>query len=153
VVAPNGNGEHNWPLIALILGGISIGCSPIFVRLSLVGPVTTAFWRLSLALIPLLALFHFRTEGFESQKQPRLASEYMLAALPGVFLAVDLAVWHISLHMTSVANATLLANMAPIFVTLGSWLIFHQPVKRVILLGLAQYRWHRCVEGRSIRSG
>jgi drug/metabolite transporter (DMT)-like permease len=39
--------------------------------------------------------------------------------------------------MTSVANATLLANMAPIFVTFGSWIIFRQPVKRVFLLGLA----------------
>jgi drug/metabolite transporter (DMT)-like permease len=136
VVARNRNGIHNRPLIALILGGISIGCSPIFVRLSLVGPVTTAFWRLSLALIPLLALFRSRTEGIESQKQPRLASEYMLAALPGLFLAGDLAVWHVSLHMTSVANATLLANMAPIFVTFGSWLIFRQPVKRVFLAGL-----------------
>jgi drug/metabolite transporter (DMT)-like permease len=137
VVVRNRNGIRNWPLIALILGGISIAFSPIFVRLSLVGPVTTAFWRLSLALIPLLALFRFRTNGFESQKQPRLASEYMLAALPGVFLAGDLALWHVSLHMTSVANATLLANMAPIFVTVGSWLIFRQPVKRVFLAGLA----------------
>jgi drug/metabolite transporter (DMT)-like permease len=136
VVARNRNGIHNRPLIALILGGISIGCSPIFVRLSLVGPVTTAFWRLSLALIPLLVLFRSRTEGIESQKQPRLVSECMLAALPGVFLAGDLAVWHVSLHMTSVANATLLANMAPIFVTFGSWLIFRQPVKRVFLAGL-----------------
>jgi drug/metabolite transporter (DMT)-like permease len=92
---------------------------------------------LSLAIIPLLALLRFRTEGFESQKQPRLTSEYMLAALPGVFLAGDLAVWHVSLHMTSVANATLFANMAPIFVTFGSWLIFRQPVKRVFLAGLA----------------
>jgi drug/metabolite transporter (DMT)-like permease len=137
VVVRNRNGIRNWPLIALILGGISIAFSPIFVRLSLVGPVTTAFWRLSLALIPLLALFRFRTNGFESQKQPRLASEYMLAALPGVFLAGDLALWHVSLHKTSVANATLLANMAPIFVTVGSWLIFRQPVKRVFLAGLA----------------
>jgi drug/metabolite transporter (DMT)-like permease len=136
VVVRNRDGIRNWPLIALILGGISISFSPIFVRLSLVGPVTTAFWRLSLALIPLLALFRFGTEGFESQKQPRLASEYMLASLPGVFLAGDLALWHVSLHMTSVANATLLANMAPIFVTFGSWLIFRQPVKRVFLVGL-----------------
>src|SRR5262249_12121555 len=87
--------------------------------------------------IPLLALFRFQTEGVESQKQPQLPGEYMIAALPGVFLAGDLIVWHISLHMTSVANATLLANMAPIFVTFGSWLIFRQPVKRVFLAGLA----------------
>jgi drug/metabolite transporter (DMT)-like permease len=39
--------------------------------------------------------------------------------------------------MTSVANATLLVNMAPIFVTLGGWLLFRQPVTRYFLLGLA----------------
>src|SRR5262249_25539129 len=127
----------NQPLIALILGGIFIACSPIFVRLSIVGPVTTAFWRLSLALIPLFALFRVRIEAGDSQKQARGANQYMMAALPGVFLAGDLAVWHVSLHMTSVANATLLANMAPIFVTFGSWIIFRQRMTRTFLAGLA----------------
>jgi drug/metabolite transporter (DMT)-like permease len=37
-------------LPALILGGLAIGSSPIFVRLSEVGPVTTAVWRVALAL-------------------------------------------------------------------------------------------------------
>lgn len=45
------------PLLALIAGGIAIGCSPIFVRLSEIGPVSTAFWRLALALGPLILLF------------------------------------------------------------------------------------------------
>jgi hypothetical protein len=40
-------------LVALILGGAAIGGSPIFVRLSEVGPIATAFWRVALALIPI----------------------------------------------------------------------------------------------------
>jgi drug/metabolite transporter (DMT)-like permease len=36
-----------------------------------------------------------------------------------------------------VANATLLANFAPIFVTLGSWLIFGERFSRLFLAGLA----------------
>jgi len=36
-----------------------------------------------------------------------------------VYLAADLAAWQISLHITSVANSTLLANMTPVFATLG----------------------------------
>lgn len=47
-------------LTALLIGGVLIGCSPIFVRLSEVGPVSTAFWRLALALVPLL---FFTTRG------------------------------------------------------------------------------------------
>src|SRR6185369_3414094 len=41
-----------------------------------------------------------------------------------------------SLHMTSVANSTLLANMAPIFVTLGGWLLWRHAVSRMFLTGL-----------------
>jgi drug/metabolite transporter (DMT)-like permease len=44
--------------------------------------------------------------------------------LAGLFFAGDLAVWHWSILLTTVANATLLANCAPIFVTLAAWLIF-----------------------------
>src|SRR5690606_28490311 len=38
---------------------------------------------------------------------------------------------------TSVANATLLANLAPVFVTLGSWLLFRTRITPVFLAGLA----------------
>jgi drug/metabolite transporter (DMT)-like permease len=54
-----------------------------------------------------------------------------------VWLAADLVTWQISLHMTSVANSTLLVNMAPIFVTLGGWLLLRQSVSRAFLIGLA----------------
>ena len=40
------SGELNPDKIALVLGGICLGCSPILVRLSYIGPLATAFWRL-----------------------------------------------------------------------------------------------------------
>ncbi len=43
-------------MTALIVGGIAIGSSPIFVRLSEVGPLATGFWRLALAVLPLLLM-------------------------------------------------------------------------------------------------
>ena len=43
-------------------------------------------------------------------------------ALAGAFFAADLALWHASISRTSVANATLLANLSPIFVALGAYL-------------------------------
>jgi drug/metabolite transporter (DMT)-like permease len=118
---------------ALVLGGIAIGGSPIFVRLSEVGPLATAFWRVSLALLPFFLMSRVARQGDET---PSGLRDYLLLALPGVFLAIDLVAWHLSLHMTSVANATLLANLAPVFVTLGSWLIFRIRITPVFLAGL-----------------
>ncbi|EJM99321.1 DMT family transporter [Phyllobacterium sp. YR531] len=123
-------------LAALLLGGIAIGGSPIFVRLSEVGPMTTAFWRVALAFIPLL-IWSKAMPGVKRDARPDSLADYFWLSMPGIFLAADLAAWHLALHMTSVANATLLANLAPIFVTLGSWAIFRAHVSGIFLIGLA----------------
>jgi len=121
-------------LACLVLGGIAIGASPIFVRLSEVGPVSTGFWRLALALVP---LFLWSMVSPSRPETPTLEPrDYFLLILPGLALAVDLVAWHLALHMTSVANATLLANLAPVFVTLIGWLLFRTAVTRIFLLGL-----------------
>jgi drug/metabolite transporter (DMT)-like permease len=120
-------------VIALLAGGVAIGGSPIFVRLSEIGPMATAFWRVALALLPFLLLWRATKQGEERPAGPR---DHFFLLLPGVFLAADLAAWHLSLHMTSVANATLLANLAPVFVTLGSWLLFRTRITPVFLAGL-----------------
>jgi drug/metabolite transporter (DMT)-like permease len=124
-------------LSALVLGGLLLGCSPILVRVSHIGPIATAFWRLALALGPLLLLFANASRSGGAGQLPSNAGDHLTAALPGVFLAGDLAAWHISLHMTTVTNSTLLANMAPIPVTLASWLFLRQRVSGAFLAGLA----------------
>jgi drug/metabolite transporter (DMT)-like permease len=60
----------------------------------------------------------------------------ILLIAAGVFYACDLASWHWSLQFTTVANATLLTNFAPIFVTLGAWLLWRERFKRVFYVGL-----------------
>ena len=119
---------------ALLLGGIAIGASPIFVRLSEVGPLATAFWRVSLAILQFVLMSRL---GKQADEQPSGLRDAIFLLLPGVFLAIDLVAWHLALHMTSVANATLLANLAPVFVTLGSWLFFRARITPVFLAGLA----------------
>jgi drug/metabolite transporter (DMT)-like permease len=123
-------------LPALLLGGIVIGCSPILVRVSELGPVATAFWRLALALLPLGVAFARERVGAQPLRLPRSVGEHLLAAAPGVLLAADLAAWHTSLHLTSVAKATLLANLAPVFVTLFSWLVLRQRIGLVFFVAL-----------------
>ena len=121
---------------ALILGGIFLGCSPILVRISHIGPIATAFWRLLFALAPLAVFFAGASRSGNAGRPPSTASDHLTAALPGIFLAGDLAAWHISLHMTSITNSTLLANMAPVVVTLVSWLFLHQKISRAFVAGL-----------------
>lgn len=122
-------------LIALLAGGALISCSPIFVRLSELGPIGTVFWRLALALIPLLLLA--QRGGESGAETPKTVRDYLLVSLPGIVLAAELCAWHISLHLTSVANSTLLTNMAPIFVTLYSWVVLRQAPGGLFAFALA----------------
>jgi drug/metabolite transporter (DMT)-like permease len=107
------------------------------VRLSEVGPLATAFWRLSLALLPLLVMYGREPAVPGGHRRPRTLREFAEVAAPGLFLAADLATWHLSLHLTSVANSTLLVNVAPIFVTLFSWLVLRQRIRSGFMVGLA----------------
>lgn len=109
------------PMLALVGGAIAIGFAPIFVRWSEVGLNATAFWRLALAL-PALWLLS-RRSGSAPLVPVRGRA---LLAIAGFCFAMDLCFWHASIALTSVANATLLANLTPIFVVLFYWLVLRQ---------------------------
>jgi drug/metabolite transporter (DMT)-like permease len=59
-----------------------------------------------------------------------------MAVLAGLFFAADLAVWHWSIRLTSVANATFLANLAPVAVTLGAWVLLGERARPVFFAGM-----------------
>jgi len=122
----------------LIAGGVTISFSGIFVRLSEVGPSATGFYRTLLAL-PLLYLWQaLEQRNIERPPaRPASRSDWWALLLPGLFLGADLVVWHWGLTMTSVANATVLGNSAPIFVTLAGWLFFRERFGLLFLAGLA----------------
>jgi drug/metabolite transporter (DMT)-like permease len=117
-------------LVALFVGALCIGLAPIFVRVGQVGPTAAAFWRTFLAL-PLLLLL-------PRQSRPRTVSavDGRELCIAGLCFAADLAVWHRAIGYTSVANATLLANLSPVFVALGLWLIWRQRQHWQFWLGL-----------------
>jgi drug/metabolite transporter (DMT)-like permease len=134
-------------LPALICGAILIGLAPIFVRLADVGPSAVAFWRLFLAL-PVLLPWWWRARRLAAsaavahspRREPERSSWRQTwpwgLMLGGVFFAGDLAVWHQSLHWTSVANATLLTNLAPVWVTLVAWRFLGERIGGGFVLGL-----------------
>lgn len=126
----------NIALPALITGAVAIGFSAIFVRLSEVGPIATAFWRMAIAF-PAFWLW-MQVERHQQPQQPRPATrtDFVWLAAVGLFFAGDLITWHLSINFTSVANAVLLANLAPIFVTAGGWLFFRQRVTGAFVGGM-----------------
>ena len=124
----------NRALSALIAGAACIGLSPIFVRLSEAGPTATAFWRVALAIVPLGVLWLARGPG---EGPLRYGGRWLLLGAAGFAFAGDLIFWHLSIRYTSVANSTLLANLASIFVTLAAWLLLRQRPTGLFLAGLA----------------
>lgn len=126
--------QPKWAMPALILGALAIGFSPIFVRLSEVGPIATAFNRVVLAL----PFFYFMV--WLQPKAATRAACTKAVLLPiligGVFFATDLSFWHWSIKLTSVANATVLPNFAPVVVVIAAWLLYGERVSRGFVAGL-----------------
>jgi drug/metabolite transporter (DMT)-like permease len=139
--------------LALLGGAAGIGFAPIFVRLSEVGPSATAFYRLffALPLLWLAASLEGRPSGspdggagadaLAGVAEPArggepLKSPRWVLGLAGLLFAGDLAFWHWSIKLTSVANSTLLTNCAPLVVMLGARILFREKTTVVLLLGL-----------------
>jgi drug/metabolite transporter (DMT)-like permease len=113
---------------ALVAGALAMGVSPVFVRLAEVGPFASAFWRVALA-IPVLWIWAARESGTGT-----IAAAFRNRAVfvAGVLFAGDLFFWHLALMNTTVANATFLATMAPIWVVLGSVFIGERVDRRTV---------------------
>ncbi len=118
-------------LAALLVGATCIALSPIWVRVSETGPTASAFWRVALASPALWLL-----QGLSRRAAPTVAPNGKLLLAAGIAFAGDLAVWHTSIKLTTVANSTLLANLASIFVTLAAWLLWKQRPRALFLAGL-----------------
>lgn len=118
-------------LAALVLGGIALGTSPLFVRLSETGPTATGFWRMALALIPIYALM--RLGPMRANPKPADAPAFFW---PGLMFAADLFFWQWAVMYTTMASATLFSNFAPVVVTLGAWLLLRERIAPLFLVGL-----------------
>lgn len=130
--AANDTSRKSLAFAALLLGAAAIAFAPIFVRLSDTGPGASAFWRVALAALPLWIWMRLSPRA-----QSAAPMRWKPLVIAGLCFAGDLAAWHVSILYTSVANSTLEANFAPIFVTLGAWLLFRQRVSRLFLIALA----------------
>jgi len=108
------------PLMVL-MGGMSIGLAPIGLRLGLdeLGPQAIAFWRYVFAC-PILFLLLVLVQ----KRLPAKPNKFIIIA--GTCFALDIGLWHWSLTMTTVANATFIVNLGNIGVGLTAWLFLRE---------------------------
>ena len=121
--------------LALVGGAMAMGISPIFVRFAEIGPFASAFWRVALALPALWLWCRLERPPPEAASPDRGARQSVVLA--GLFFAADLSFWHLAIMHTTVANATFLATLAPVWVVLGSSLFLGERVERQVFPGLA----------------
>ena len=121
-------------LIVLVIGAVAIGLAAPLVKLSELGPQAIGFWRMALAIPAALLWMAFDRNPPATDATPHGWKRYVFLALPGLLFACDLAFWHAGIKITTAANATFLANLQPVFVVLGAWLIFGQTITRRFMI-------------------
>lgn len=120
-------------ILALLGAALAMSISPSLVRFADVGPLSSAFWRVFLAM-PVLWIWMRAEERQPGQGKGKTWSLPIL--LTGLFFAGDLLLWHLAIMKTSIANATFFATMAPVWVVIFGWLVLRQRVARTTLAGL-----------------
>ena len=135
----------------MLTGAVGIAFAPVLAKLAVnvdgmgdaeirLSPVAVAFWRMALAS-PFFwaAAWRQRRQKTPQSEGRRDAAKGrqlpLILALPGLFFAVDLGIWHWSFEFTSVANATLEANFACILVPLVSFLFLGEKFTPIFAVG------------------
>jgi drug/metabolite transporter (DMT)-like permease len=132
------------PYAALGLGILALSLSSLFVRWSEAPGPVMSFYRMAIAafvLLPVIAgrALHSRRVRVKTKEvhsgKPKLRW-LLLAVAGGLFTALDHGTWSSSIAYTRVANATLLNNMAPVWVALFTALVWKEHLARRFWLGL-----------------
>jgi len=116
------------------IAGILFGTSSIFIRLLDVLSVSSlAFWRLTIASVVLVGTTLVLRESFKL----RIAKEnFRQISILGVFLGLHMALYISAVKNTTILNATVLVNTAPIFSLLVSTFHFNMKPSRLAVTGL-----------------
>jgi drug/metabolite transporter (DMT)-like permease len=106
------------PKLSLFIGIVCISFSPIFVKLAGSPAVTSGFYRIAIAWLILLPYCVVKGKLHINRRA------LITALAGGLIFGADIAMWNISLLKISATVSTLLANLAPVWVGLMSYLLF-----------------------------
>jgi drug/metabolite transporter (DMT)-like permease len=117
------------PKASLIIGIICISFSPIFVKLAVAAPVASGFYRIFFAWVVLAPYCIYKGQLKIARK------DLLIALLGGVVFGADIAIWNLSLIKISATISTLIANLAPVWVGLLSFVILRKKSGALFWIG------------------
>ncbi len=119
-------------LVQMIVGAAAISTTSLFVEVAHVGPTMSAFYRMAfggvMLLVGLIALGQWR--------RVRL-SDIAWLAIPALAFAVDLMIWHRSIHYVGPGVATLLGNFQVFLMALAGYALYRERLGWMFLGGIA----------------
>lgn len=121
-------------LQVVVSGACILGLTSILYDLSGVSPATGAFFRCVYALIPLGILV-----WVQRRRQPGKTSTgpwIVKAVLAGVFLGIDLVLWHEAIHSIGAGLSTVLLNLQVLFVAILGYVVLRQRITRELVTSL-----------------
>ncbi len=138
IALPAASKSSFFSFVALLLGAAALALGGVFLRHSELPPTASAVYRVALAipiffLLDMLAARSEPVPGGAQQPTPRIPVKLILV---GFIFSGNLALYHWSMTLTTLANSNLLANLAPIFVVLGSNIFLGKRFKRGFLFGM-----------------
>jgi len=118
--------------LALAGGVVALTLSPLFFRWAEAPAIVTSFYRMAITTL-ILSLLLFMTKD---QHSPWRWKFLIFPVLGGTASALDHSFWGTALNQTSVANATLLNNVSPLWVALIAWFFLKEKLGKSFWFGL-----------------
>lgn len=101
----------------------------IFVRLSKLPPMNTAFYRIVLSIPIIFPIVYKHLKSVDKK-------DIFIILAGGIFFGIDLALWFLSFNYTSVANANLFANLTSFTIIPVSYFLFKEKIPSKFLLSV-----------------
>jgi drug/metabolite transporter (DMT)-like permease len=120
--------------LKLLAGVALISLSPLAVKLVAFSPTVSAFYRAFYAALFFLIISLFR---YGRAKGPGHYRWLLPSLAAGVFLGIDLTLWHKTILLLGAGPATFLGNSQVIFVALFAAFIFREKIPAVYYLTVA----------------
>ena len=104
------------PFLLMLLGGCIVGMGPILAKTINAPAVSIVFYRMLLPIPILFVIQYVKKATVQPHEYASKVNDILLMFTIGLFFALDLISFYIALKWTSVASATLLANLSPVFI-------------------------------------
>jgi drug/metabolite transporter (DMT)-like permease len=124
--------------LMMIAAVVCLAFVPFLVRAADVGPGAAGFWRMVLAL-PLLAAWSATIDRRQPVATPASGARrrgFLAAIAAGLAFTGDLFFFHRAIGTTTVANAALLCQLAPVMVVAALWIFGGERPGRGLIAGL-----------------